>query len=452
MLKLILGRAGSGKTTAVYRRMCGAGAERPQVLLVPEQNSHEAERALCKVGGNGVSLYAEVLSFSRLANRVFLAAGGLGEAELDAGGRLLLMHRAVKSVAAQLTVCARSAGRASFLRSLIATVDELKSCRVSPADLERAGCEAEGPEGEKLRDLSLICGAYDALTAQVALDPRDRLTRTAEKLKDCPWAAGRDLWLDGFTDFTPQQIEVLSRLLEQAHSVTVTLTCDHLEEDEGGTGIFSPARRTAAQLLRAARERRVPSQVEHLAAEGGGRAADLDFLEKALFAHAPGLEREPEGAVELFAARTPREEVEWTAARILELVRREGLRFRDIGVVARSYRTYQDLVESVFARYGVPVFSSSMSEILDKPILALVTGALDTVAGGYVYDDVFRYLKTGLTDLGEEDRDLLENYVLKWDIRGSRWTQEKPWTMHPRGYGFPMAEEAPKYNGNVTFL
>lgn len=87
MLKLILGRAGSGKTTAVYRRMCGAGAERPQVLLVPEQNSHEAERALCKVGGNGVSLYAEVLSFSRLANRVFLAAGGLGEAELDAGGR-----------------------------------------------------------------------------------------------------------------------------------------------------------------------------------------------------------------------------------------------------------------------------------------------------------------------------------------------------------------------------
>ena len=138
------------------------------------------------------------------------------------------------------------------------------------------------------------------------------------------------------------------------------------------------------------------------------RAADLDFLEKALFAHAPGLEREPEGAVELFAARTPRGEVEWTAARILELVRREGLRFRDIGVVARSYRTYQDLVESVFARYGVPVFSSSMSEILDKPILALVTGALDTVAGGYVYDDVFRYLKTGLTDLGEEDQALLE--------------------------------------------
>mgnify|MGYP000388144250 FL=1 len=82
-----------------------------------------------------------------------------------------------------------------------------------------------------------------------------------------------------------------------------------------------------------------------------------------------------------------------------------------------------------------------MSDILQKPILALITSALEAASGGYRYDDVFRYLKTGLTDLPEEDRDLLENYVLKWNLRGSRWTQTKPWNMHPRGYGFPMTEE-----------
>ena len=86
MLKLILGRAGCGKTTTVLKRLCQAGQERRQVLMVPEQQSHQAERALCKAGGDEVSLYAEVLSFSRLANRVFLAAGGVGEPELDSGG------------------------------------------------------------------------------------------------------------------------------------------------------------------------------------------------------------------------------------------------------------------------------------------------------------------------------------------------------------------------------
>lgn len=441
MLKLILGRSAAGKSTRVYRRMCKEGQLRPQILLVPEQNSHEAERKLCEFGGDGVSLYAEVLSFSRLCSRVFLAAGGLGDQELDGGGRLLLMYHAVKSVSDKLTVCQRAAGRPAFLQSLLATADELKSCCVLPKDLSRAGEDQEGPGGEKLRDLGLIFGAYDALTAQTALDPRDRLTRAAEKLKDCLWGAGKDLWLDGFTDFTPQQLMILERLLTQSHSMTVTLTCDHLEEDEGETGIFSPARRTAARLLSLAKKRGIPCEVEHLVPVEGGRTAALQHMEAHLFGHKKPQSVPCGGAVELFAAYSPRSEVEWTAARILQLVREEGLRFRDIGVVARNFGAYSDLVESVFARYGVPVFASAMHDILEKPVLSLVTAALDSVSGGYVYDDVFRYLKTGLTDLEEEDRDELENYVLKWDIRGSKWTQEKPWTMHPRGYGYTMEQE-----------
>lgn len=310
MLKLILGRAGCGKTTTVLKRLCQAGQERRQVLMVPEQQSHQAERALCKAGGDEVSLYAEVLSFSRLANRVFLAAGGVGETELDSGGRLLLMYQAVKAVSQELTVYARPSRRPAFLENLLATVDELKSCCVQPQLLLQAGEEVEGPEGDKLRDLGLICGAYQALTARTALDPRDRLTRTAEKLSACPWAQDMDLWLDGFTDFTPQQGEVLAQLMAQAHQIIVTLTCDHLEEDEGGTGIFSPARRTAAMLVRLAKERGISCEVENLSSNCFSRVSALNKVEQELF----GPQQEPascEGAVELHRALTPRSEVEW---------------------------------------------------------------------------------------------------------------------------------------------
>ena len=442
MLTLLLGRAGAGKTTVVLGRLCGAGQERPQVLLVPEQQSHETERALCGVGGPQASLYAEVLSFSRLANRIFQTAGGLGEEELDGGGRLLLMYRAVRSASHSLTVYARPSKRPAFLTSLLSTADELKSCCVPPQALIQAGSDSPGPEGDKLRDLGLIFGEYDALTAQTALDPRDRLTRAADKLRACGWARGKDIWLDGFTDFTPQQGELLRILMAQGSSMTVTLTCDHLEEDEGGTGIFSPARRTASMLLRLAQKEGIPCEVEHLAPTAAGKAEPLIHLERTLFAAGENPAPIPGGgAVELFQASTPRGEVEWAAARILQLAREGTCRFRDIGVAARNYGDYRDLVESVFGRYGVPVFSSAMTDILEKPVLALVTAALDTVAGGYRYDDVFRYLKTGLTDLSLEDTDLLENYVLKWDIRGSRWTQSKDWSWHPKGYGLKWTEK-----------
>ena len=204
MLKLLLGRAGSGKTETLLRTMAERGPERPQLLIVPEQHSHDMERRLCEVGGSRVSQYAEVLSFTRLANRVFSVCGGLAEPALDPGGRLLLMCAALKGVADRLKVYGRPSRRPEFLSGLIATVDELKTCAVTPEHLWTAGEEAGGAEGDKLLDLSLIYGAYEALTARQGADPRDRLTRLAAVLERCAWAGGRELYVDGFTDFTPQ--------------------------------------------------------------------------------------------------------------------------------------------------------------------------------------------------------------------------------------------------------
>ena len=440
MIRLMLGRAGSGRTTRMLRRLCGQGQKRPQLLLVPEQQSHETERMLCGIGGNGASLFAEVLSFRRLGDRVLSQLGGAALPELDGGGRVLLMHRAVKGVSSALTVYARPSRKPAFLNALLATADEVKSCRIRPEDLMRAGEETGGEDGDKLRDLGLIFGAYDGLTAQIALDPRDRLDRVAEKLKGSGWAAGKDLWLDGFTDFTAQELEVLRQLMKQAHSVTITLTCDKLEDEEDGTGVFSPARRTGQRLLRMAGDEGLPCEMEHILPGTGCRVAALEYLEETLFAQGNPQLVPAEDAVELMAAQSLRGEVEWTAARIRALVASGQYRFRDIGVVARDYGAYRTLVETVFPRYGVPVFSSAMSDILEKPVLSLVTAALDTVTGGYAYDDLFHYLKTGLTDLATDDQDMLENYALKWNLRGTQWTGEKGWTMHPRGYGFALEE------------
>ena len=264
-----------------------AGDGRPQILIVPEQHSHSMERQLCAIGGSRVSLFAEVLSFTRLANRVFSVYGGLAAPALDGGGRLLLLCAALRSVAPELRVYQRPSRKPAFLSGLLATVDELKTCCITPEQLWTAGEESGGGEGDKLRDLSLIYGAYEAMTARQGADPRDRLTRLAEALTREDWAVGKDFYLDAFTDFTPQERAVLSTLLGKANSVTVALTCDKLEEDEGGAGIFSPARRTARQLLRLAQERGVSREIEVRSGGAGPKTAALAHLEGQLFAPRP---------------------------------------------------------------------------------------------------------------------------------------------------------------------
>ena len=100
VLHILLDTDRKANTERLLTRLCAA--EGRSILLVPEQFSHAAERKLCQVGGNRISRCAEVLSFSRLASRVFSELGGTAETETDRGGKLLMMSLAVENVQSRL--------------------------------------------------------------------------------------------------------------------------------------------------------------------------------------------------------------------------------------------------------------------------------------------------------------------------------------------------------------
>ena len=433
MLTILYHRAGQDIRGELLERMARSTASR-RLLLVPEQYSHDTERALCRALGNAGASRCEVLSFTRLSARVADVAGGGAVPTLDAGGRVLMLYRAMRQVEQMLKSYKAASRKPAFLTGLLASLDECRSYAVTPRALTGAGEALGGPQGDKLRDIGLIYAAYEALAAQGRADPRSRLDRLAQALHDTGWARGKEVWVWGFTDFTPQEGAVLGQLMAQA-PVTVALTCDMADPSD----IFDPARRTASYLERLAR--RAGTQAERRAVlRPMDRADSLVHLEEQLFA--PDLQPWPgEGDVVRISASDPRREVEQTAAEILRLVREEGYRFRDIAVCARDFAPYDGLVDSVFGQYGVPVFLSTMTDVLQKPVLALVTAALAAAAGDYPYEEMFRYLKTGLTDITPEERDELENYVLTWDIKGGTWSRKKPWDMHPEGYGLEFSEE-----------
>ena len=211
MLHLLYGPAASGKTDLLMGRIRTAVAARTpgQVLLVPEQYSHEAERALCAACGDSLSLYAEVLSFTGLARRV-AAETGAGEAPLlDQGGRLLCMALALGQVTPRLRLFGAAARRPQMQQTLLGAVDELKTACITPDALEKTAARCPGYLGDKLRDLALVLAAYDAVTAQGHADPTDRLTRLAERIPASALGRTGHFYLDGFTDYTRQELAVV---------------------------------------------------------------------------------------------------------------------------------------------------------------------------------------------------------------------------------------------------
>ena len=106
MLNFIFGPAATGKTTETYKKIeddVKAGKNNI-ILLVPEQNTFETERAMLDLFGGGFMSMVEVLSFTRLCEAAGQLYGGIAGFRVDDSKRAVFMGRALKSLSPHLNI------------------------------------------------------------------------------------------------------------------------------------------------------------------------------------------------------------------------------------------------------------------------------------------------------------------------------------------------------------
>jgi len=430
----MLGRAKTGKTNRIMHEIKErmSNGEDEILLIVPEQYSHYAERQLCEVCGDTLSLHAEVLSFTRLCNHVLAETGGAADQILDSTGQILAMYKALESVAQNLKVFNQKKMHTEVLEKLLEAVKEFKSLNIMPQTLQRAAQQIPNPLSDKLKDLSLIFDAYDAILHTHGGDAADRLTLLADKIGESSVGKRGHIYFDGFNDFTIQEICVIEELLLVGANITVSLTCDMKDTGE----IFKLPSNTVSQLKDLAEEYGVELKQEVIKSDPSNKHPKsqeiLTFLERHLFDDALQVYPGEGDNIRIYNAPNRYVECEYAAYEVWKLVK-NGYRWRDIGVMARNWDEYDSICENVFDKYDIPYFSSGKSDIMSKPPLALIDAALEIAVSGWEYKHVFRYIKSGLAGISTDECAIMENYVLKWQIRGSMWTRE--WSLPPRGYG-----------------
>ena len=436
-MRIWTGRAGSGKTTAILREIAALSerGEGRQILLVPELNSHLMERRLAAATHNHGARTAEVLTFSRLADRVFSEVGGLAQQMLTPAGQLLTVQEAARRVQGSLSAWKGLADKPELLQEALRLIDECKTCAVAPEALFAASAESEDAAlGEKLSDLAQLLTAYERLCDESLPDPRDRLTHLRDRLAESHTLDGAAVYLDGFLGFTAQESAVVDAMLAAGVPLAAAVTCDTAYPE-----IFLTGCKTVQKLTRMAKHHSRPVERIELGASRVARPAGLAALEREslLPIRTPQTDA---GGVRLYEAASPFDECEHAAAYIRRKVRDEGARYRDFIVAARDIQPYSAFLAMAMARYDIPVFLAEKPDLLSRPPMALVTNALEAARSHFRYEDLFSCLKTGLAGLDWDEIDKLENYVLTWNIRGSAW--EHPWVEHPDGYGLRIDEAA----------
>lgn len=432
MLTLILGSDWKANNHEIMQRISCAVSEKKdkQILIVPELISFETERKLCQYAGNSVSRFAQVLSFSRLATRVADSVGHGAPACLDDGGRLVAMASAAKQLHSMLKAYASVETRPEFLLGMLDAVDEFKRCCITPGDLMTASARAEGSLAQKLEELSLLYETYNSITAQGKRDPRDQMDWLYGELCESNFAQEHTFYVDGFPDFTVQNMQILEHLICNSPSITISIHCDEPASEKIA---FEKAGQTAHAVLQIAKRSNIPVEI-----------IQIEPIEKPTNSVWQNVLQGPTPVNTCLKTYTPQsvhEECLLAADRVLDLIEK-GARFKDIRIVCPNIGSYKTSVEFAFRRCNIPLYLSGKDDILSQSVVHTVLAALDAVSGGFDQKDVLAYLKSALSPISLADCDRIENYAYIWSVNGKEWLSS--WDKHPQGLSAKWTEHTDK--------
>lgn len=437
-IRFIYGRAGSGKSYYCFediRKRIHEGSNRNLILLVPEQFSFQAEKNLIKTIGEKGILRAQVLSFRRMAEKVFNEVGGGIKNRINNSGKNMLLYKIIEENRNKLKTYKISAKTQGFIQLVSDVIEEFKKYNISPESLKENLDNIENKNlRSKLQDIEILFREFQDRLGSNYMDSEDILYILCQKLDSSDIFKDAEVWIDEFSTFTPQEYNIIEKIMCSAYRVNMTLCMDVLDEysETESLDLFLPIRITEQKILQIAKENNInyskPVSLKCSPCYRFKNSDELQHLQHFLFSYPYSEYKGFTEDIKIFKALNKYTEIEYIARDIIKACRDKNIRFKDIAVITGELDEYENLIKAIFNQYDIPYFIDRKREITDNQIVILIISVIDILAKGWSYESVFRYLKTGLLELEFDDIYLLENYVLANGIKGKKWLEEEPWS------------------------
>ena len=419
--RIIYGKSGSGKTTEIFKEIKEKIKDKNKIyIVVPEQFSFSAENHLLETIDGNSSINAEVLTLSRMADRVIQEVLGNVTSHLSKIGKSMIVYDAIDSLKKNMNFL-RSSDK--NLELALRMITEFKKHNVNYKMLKDTIEKVDDKYLQlKLTDTKNILEKYQKRIEGNYIDEADRLDLLAQNIELVDFFNDAVIYIDEFAGFTPNEYQIIEKLCTLAKEITVTICTDSLEKvDNMDESIYYFNKITAEKLLEIAERNGCFIDRIDMGEPKKFLSKELQNLEKSIYSVSPTKWEDETEDISIFSAQTPMSEIENVAKTILKLVKEDEYRFRDIAVVCANIDTYSSNVKSVFEKFNIPVFIDEKKDINNNVLMKYIVSLLNIFTTNFSYEAMFSYIKSGILDVPDDDMFLLENYVNKWGIRGTKW-------------------------------
>ncbi len=429
-LKVMIGRSGSGKSTALYKYIIEESLKNPTVnylLITPDQFTLDTQKNVIGMHPCHGTMNIDILSFHRLAYKIFEELAAEPGVILEDLGKSMVIQKILGKRKKDLPLFGSNRDKMGFIDEMKSLFSELYQYGITQESLKKQ-LEKQKPGTllfQKLSELLIIMEELEDFMGQEFIVAEQLLTVLGRRAEESRILKNSVVFLDGFTGFTPVQNDLLARLMPICKDMFVTVTMDEEEADFKRIldyELFAVSKETIRKLKQVAQEQEVPvlpdwiiQNEEKARFEKNG---ELDFLERHLFRLGNNSYKKPTEKITVRQLADPEEEALYAARTISKLIREEGLRYREIGIISGDLSRYGMRLKRIFKEYDIPCFLDDTTGMRSHPLVESIRGIFALFEYDFNYESVCHYIKNGMTDISMEDGDALDNYLLATGLRG----------------------------------
>lgn len=429
-LQFIIGGSGTGKTTYMFNEMIEKSMENKGIkymAVVPEQFTMETQKTIVNLSPGRGTMDIDILSFDRLAKRVFEEAGLNSLKVLDDTGKCLIIRKIIEENKNKLSVFGSKAKMAGFIDEMKSMISELYQYGVGEKELDEMLKISEKKPllYAKISDIRLIMENLKTYLEDKFIMNEELLQRVCELIPESKLIKDSYIVFDEYTGFTPVQYKVIGYLLKYASQVNVALTIRDGDKTDFSkvncaADIFGITIKTLNKLKRIADEQQIElhSDIILKSSYRWNNKNEFKYLEENIFKFGKKPFNLDNDNLSIHMCGNTDDETEYVAYTIKKLVSSQNIRYKDIAVITADIDTYYRSITENFGKHDIPCFIDHKRNIITNPMVESIRAVLEIINENYSYETVFRYLKCGMSSLGRDEIDRLENYVIRWGIRG----------------------------------
>ncbi len=423
-LRLIYGKSGCGKSEYCFKEIAKNVNKEKIYMIVPNQMALMAEKRLMEKADNLALVNTEVITFSRMAFRVRNEIGGAKKTNLSKSGKAMLLYDILSKCKDNLNFLGKNAENVDIIGN---SITEFKKHRINIDNLkEEANTTTDIYLKLKLNDMITMYEEFEKSIQDKFLDENDVLDILNTQILESNQFKDAIIYIDEFVGFTTQEYEIIAKLMQLAKEVNVTICTDNLvQQEDADQDIFYANKNTGIKLINLAKEYGIEIEDDVKLTElHRFKNSELKHLEENFYAVPYKTYKEEPKNIKLFLANNQYTEIEHIASEIVKLVRNENYRYKDISVITKNLNLYSSLIKVIFASYNIPVFIDEKKELSENVLVKFLIAVLEICNKNWSYEAVFNYLKTGFVNIDKEEIFKLENYCIRWGIKGNKWYKE----------------------------